>query len=799
MKRDWRLELTAFLLVGLFLSGVAPSEGVASSREPLRNGWRFLLQPGLDQSGFPTILRRRHHFQWIWGLLPDGHIDCSRLSDDLAWEEVRVPHTWNATDTHDAGNGYARGTGCYRRTLEPRPEWGGQRVRLRLLGAYARPKVYANGELLGTYHAGYTGALIELPQKLVDGVGPVRIDVELSNIHRIEVLPARFDPDFNLYGGLYREVFLEVVDPVHWRTDELWVQPRRRASGTWEVPLSLALVNSSRRPESVSLIARLRAPGGAIVARWSETREVAPGVRTQVSGLLEPVSKPRLWSPDSPSLYRVELELRRAGDLVEGWSTRVGFREARFDPEKGFFLNGASLRLRGVNRHQDAPGLGNALPAAMQAEDARRIKAMGANFVRTSHYPQHPAFLEACDEIGLLVFEEIASWKSTHEAEAFLEAGEAMFRAMLRRDRNHPSIIVWGMFNEGRSASLFERLLAIAAEEDPTRPVTYAEHRFEEALEEGVASLVSLHAINYDTEYLEEYRAALPEHAYFQSEVAVASRSQRGNWGKEIDQVLEIEEDLETLSKLDFLAGTTFWSFRDYGTERLAKPERTVHYSGVVDAWGNPKASYRYLQAAWGGNYEPVLLAPPTPSAMIHRRPRAYAALLEPQGRWIVAAASACPEMRLEADGAAPLSKRSKTSLFLWSLGERPKSLELSAVCDGKSVKSVWMEPGPPVALEVESSASAIPADGSRLGRVEVHVVDATGRRATNFFDSVTLQEEGPLRIRGPGGEPRIEIRGGVGAIYIEGVGSGRARLTVRSENLPSVEVPLEIIDAVEE
>jgi len=224
-----------------------------------------------------------------------------------------------------------------------------------------------------------------------------------------------------------------------------------------------------------------------------------------------------------------------------------------------------------------------------------------------------------------------------------------------------------------------------------------------------------------------------------------------------------------------------------------------VHYSGVVDAWGNPKASYRYLQAAWGGDYEPVLLAPPTPSAMIHRRPRAYAALLEPQGRWIVAAASACPEMRLEADGAAPLSKRSKTSLFLWSLGEKPKSLELSAVCDGKSIKSVWMEPGPPAALEVELNASAIPADGSWLGRVEVQVVDATGRRVTNFFALVTLQKEGPLRIRGPGGEPRIEIRGGVGAIYIEGVGSGRARLTARSENLPSVEVPLEIIDAVEE
>ncbi len=743
------------LAAGIALVAIAAAASPARAEAPRRaltDGWRFQLAP---------------------------RASCAAIAkDDAQWRSVRLPHTWNDVDTFDAHVGYERDRGCYRLDLESRGEWAGKLVRLRFLGAYASARLWLDGTELGRFDGDFTGFHADVPaERLLDGgrARPFTLDVEVDNRASKSVLPGRPDPDYNLYGGLYREAHLEVLDPLHVEPEATFARPAPMNDGVWLVPVTVGLANAGAAAVNAEVELDLTAPDGSVEAHGAGRVEVPAGGAARVEIDLGPLDHPALWSPAQPALHEVHVRLRRGVALGDEHRFAIGLRTARFDAERGFLLNGAPLALRGANRHQDFPGMGSALPAGFQELDARVLKSMGGNFVRTSHYPQHPAFLDACDRLGVVVFEEIATWK-TVGGRGFQDAAARMMQAMIERDRNHPSIVLWGMMNEGRSAPMFERLRKIAAGADPTRGVGYAEHRFERALSKKTAGLADAIGLNYRPERYAEFKEAFPAGAFFVSEHTNRSHTTRGDLAAELIQVRFIDADLNTYAALPWLGGHALWSLHDYGTERPGKKTRTIHTSGAVDAARVPRASYRYLAARWSEVPRAEILLPPVTS-------EAFAATKAPgggeplaAGTVVVPIATNCRGgVTLTADGVERGSKAGKP-LLEWTLTSPPSRLDVRAECgDGRIAEARWEKPGPGVRLVLTSDVPDVPRDGSNAALVNVRVEDAAGRLASDWSGDVIVTTTRAGRAVTIGDRGRVPIAGGLGAFAVEST-AGAAR-----------------------
>ena len=257
-----------------------------------------------------------------------------------------------------------------------------------------------------------------------------------------------------------------------------------------------------------------------------------------------------------------------------------------------------------MNRHQDLPGLGNAIPASLQSYDVELLKETGCNYVRCSHYPMHPAFLDACDRLGILVYEEIASWQHVG-GELFARNARQMMAEMISRDRHHPSIIFWGLLNEGRSYDLFKSLHETAHRHDPWRMTVYAENEPEKGMELGTVHIPDVIGLNYKVPHLDELREVLKGIRLINSEHSNANIDERG--GKELydhseNELWQMEKvlyDINEFSKREWMAGSALWCMHDYGTDY--EPTWPMHESGVFDAWRVPKSAAWGIRARWAG------------------------------------------------------------------------------------------------------------------------------------------------------------------------------------------------------
>jgi beta-galactosidase/beta-glucuronidase len=329
----------------------------------------------------------------------------SHSYDDSLWESISVPHCFNADDTWMPKRGYYRGPTWYRRSL---PAIAEGRVELDVLGAFQVTDAWINGEYLGQFMGGFTGFTADLTPHLKRD-GSDLLAMRVTNEHDPEILPGRERPDYNLYGGVYREVYLRVTDPLHIPDRGIMINLPEVSAESGQATVDVLVRNDRTDAVSGSLSASITAPDGTVVSTASAEYSVDAGTEVIVSIPVPPVKNPTLWSEKTPLLHSVAVSLSDESCVVDADSVNFGFRWYRFDADKGFFLNGVQTKLRGMNRHQDLPGLGNAIPASFQSYDVEVLKDAGANYVRCSHYPMHPAFLDACDQLGVLVFEEIAS------------------------------------------------------------------------------------------------------------------------------------------------------------------------------------------------------------------------------------------------------------------------------------------------------------------------------------------------------------------------------------------------------
>jgi beta-galactosidase len=417
---------------------------------------------------------------WKFYRCDDKTIDSLIFNDtdynDLNWEKVSIPHT-PALEPLVVNNQW-QGICWYRKNFNLDPSFNGKKIFLEFEGAMQIADVWINGVYKVTHYGGYLPFTIDLTDQVFFDRENI-IAIRLDNRDNAEVPPGKAlkTLDFCLYGGLYRNVNLHVTDRLH-ITDPVYAG--KEAGGgifarTLEcsgelarIEVQIQVINEFPQEQTFTVLTQLFDDKNDLVAEnQSEFFSLQSMQEKHITKTLD-VPRPRLWHPNSPNLYRLNSKIQQADRIVDEIKTKIGLRKISFTAADGFIINGRKLYIRGTNRHQEYPYIGYALPDNANRRDALEIKKAGFNFVRLSHYPQSPSFLNACDELGILVMDAIPGWQFFGDKK-FQDRSYQDCKDMIRRDRNHPSVIAWEVsLNESAMNNEFmANCQAIAHQEYP--------------------------------------------------------------------------------------------------------------------------------------------------------------------------------------------------------------------------------------------------------------------------------------------------------------------------------------------
>ena len=501
-----------------------------------------------------------------------------------AGTSVRLPHTVAECPQHYADhNGYQMVCG-YRRKLDLGEELAGKHIFLQFDGAAHIATVYLNGRELVSHRCGYTGFRVEITEEAVLG-GENLLAVKLDTTENPEVPPFGFVIDYLTYGGLYREVWLDVKEKSY--IEDLYITTPDLTT----LKIKPAFHNAS---DCIVLVELLK--GERQLVRKAFT---TVGVITIDCPMVKP------WDCDHPILYTCRVSLLKIGKVLDVQEVKVGFRTAEFK-EDGFYLNGKKTFLRGLNRHQCFPYVGYAAPESLQRQDARILKEeLNCVAVRTSHYPQSHHFIDECDRLGLLVFTEIPGWQHIG-GEAWKHQAVENTREMVRQYRNHPSIILWGVrINESRdNDELYKLTNAVARETDPSRAISGVRNFEKSSLLEDV------YAYNDFSHTGRNPGCKSKKAVMTDKKKALMITEHNGHmfptkafdsWEKRQEQALRHLRVLNDAAAGGEHAGCFGWCMFDYATHKDFGSGDRICYHGVMDAFRNPKlAAYAYASQGEG-------------------------------------------------------------------------------------------------------------------------------------------------------------------------------------------------------
>lgn len=403
---------------------------------------------------------------------------------------VDLPHTWNAQDALSGKIDYKRGIGNYEKNLFIRPEWKGKRLFIRFEGVNNIADVFINRRHIGEHRGGYGAFIFEITGKVEYGKEN-SILVRVNNGEQLDIMP--LVGDFNFYGGIYRDVHLLITDetcisPLDYASPGVRLIQDSVSHRYAKVRATVDLSNGSSGNQKVELNVRLL-DGQRVVKEGTKNVNLS-GNEVMQQELTFEIDQPHLWNGrQDPFLYQAEVTLFRNGQMVDRVTQPLGLRFYRIDPDKGFFLNGKHLPLQGVCRHQDRSEVGNALRPQHHEEDVALMLEMGVNAVRLAHYPQATYFYDLMDKNGIIVWAEIPfvgpggyNDKGFVDLPAFRANGKEQLKELIRQHYNHPSICVWGLFNEltelgDNPVEYIKELNVLAHQEDTTRPTTSASNQ----------------------------------------------------------------------------------------------------------------------------------------------------------------------------------------------------------------------------------------------------------------------------------------------------------------------------------
>lgn len=554
--------------------------------------------------------------------------------------EVRVdlPHTWNAQDALSGKIDYKRGIGNYEKNLFIRSEWKGKRLFIRFEGVNNIADVFVNRRHIGEHRGGYGAFIFEITGKVEYGKEN-SILVRVNNGEQLDIMP--LVGDFNFYGGIYRDVHLLIIDetcisPLNYASPGVRLIQDSVSHKYAKVRAVVDLSNGGSGNREVELNVRLL-DGQRVVKEGTKKVNLSGNAAMQQEFTFE-IDQPHLWNGrQDPFLYQAEVILSRNGQMVDRVIQPLGLRFYRIDPDKGFFLNGKHLPLQGVCRHQDRSEVGNALRPQHHEEDAALMLEMGVNAVRLAHYPQATYFYDLMDKNGIIVWAEIPfvgpggyNDKGFVDLSAFRANGKEQLKELIRQHYNHPSICVWGVFNEltelgDNPVEYIKELNVLAHQEDPTRPTTSASNQMGDL--NFITDAIAWN--RYDGWYggtpadlgkwldrmhkdhpeiciaISEYGAGASIYHQQDSLVKTVPTSW---WHPENWQTYYHIENWKTISSRPYVWGSFVWNMFDFGAAHRTEGDRPgINDKGLVtfDRKVRKDAFYFY-KANWNGE-EPML------------------------------------------------------------------------------------------------------------------------------------------------------------------------------------------------
>ncbi len=722
-------------------------------------------------------MRAIYPFNDGWLFLPQQVTDSA---PDSAFEAVTLPHS-NAllpvNHFHDAEYQFIS---TYRKRFHLPEALDGRRLYLDFEGAMLATTVSINGHALDEHKGGYTPFSYDITDYLhADGENV--LTVHLDSTERPDIPPFGYVVDYLTFGGIYREVHLRYVAPTH--ITNARVKVADPLSPVQRISVDVFL-NHAALPGYALHAEIINEPGNAGIATHT-LDDVAQ------AALILPDHALDLWTLENPRLYSVRVTLTDAnGHVLDVYTTRFGVREAVFRDD-GFYLNGERVFLRGLNRHQTYPTIGAAAPARLQRKDAEIIKhELGCNIVRTSHYPQSKHFLNRCDEIGLLVFEEIPGWQHIGD-EAWQAVSLRDVQVMIERDWNHPSIVVWGVrINESwDNTDFYTRTNALARQLDPTRQTTGV--RFwpdSELLEDVYGYNDFTNAVLEPTHtpwLITEFNGHMFPTKTFDNEE------------RQVEHAIRHARIQAQAIGTGGVSGAIGWCAFDYNTHKEFGSGDRICYHGVMDIFRLPKYA-AYVYASQIAPTERVVLHAATIWAMGDR---------SAGGNDPLYIFSNCDEIDVYAgkDHIGRFAPNHEEFPYLphppfkvtglgmrW--GEEFGDLHVIGYVDGAQVAEQWVAcDGQPERIVLSADDAELHADGADMTRIIFKVVDCYGNRLPYTRSILTLTLETDTAAQLIGENPTVAV-GGQGAVYLKaGRQAGAVTVTASAHRLSPVSVQIKV------
>ena len=681
---------------------------------------------------------------------------------DVAWRSLDLPHDWvielpfdkNADMSHGyraVGPGFETNSiGWYRRGFELPKADEGKRIWLTFDGVYRDATVWVNGWIVRRHEGGYYPFREDITEVVKFGK---------RNVIAVKVDATKFEGWFYEGAGIYRHAWLEKTAPVALAPDGIFVYSQFKnnvPAGAAGIHVEADVLNKLTNAVKAVVNCEVISPDGKSVAKFKASQQVGGKLQATLK-LQSKVSSPVLWSPESPKLYKLITTVSVDGKTVDQKETIFGIRTAVFDADKGFLLNGKPCPIYGVCNHQDHAGVGAAIPDALQEFRIQQLKKFGCNGIRTSHNPPTPELLDGCDRLGMLVMDESRLLGSDSE-------NMRKWDVLIRRDRNHPSIIIWSVANEEFTVQATPQGGDVAGvmqdyvhRLDPTRPVTYAAPQGDTV--GGINSVIEVRGWNYHIgPAMDKYHAKHPQQANVGTEQG-STTGTRGIYEKDPvrgyvvaydepphPRVQRAEEWWSWFADRPWLSGGFVWTGFDYRGEPTPYrwPNINSHF-GILDMCGFPKDNFYYYQAWW------------TTNTVLHLLPHWNWPGREGQ-EFRVDALSNCKEVELFLNGESLGRKTMKpNSKLTWKVKYAPGTLSAKGYdAAGKVIAEAKRETtGDATRLLLTPDRKTINADGEDVSVFTVAAFDAQGRFVPVAQNKINFALAGAGKIIGVGnGDP---------------------------------------------
>lgn len=745
-----------------------------------------LQQSSLSEASGRLILPINRNWRYNRSVVAGAH---EKNFDDSAFERVVVPHTNVKLPWHSFDDKAYEFVSLYRRRFRLPPEARGRHVFVDFEGVMTASTVWINGVQLGEYKGGYTPFSFDLTPHL-DFAGENVLAIEVDSTERPDIPPFGYQIDYLTFGGIYREVSLRVVPGTFIKN--IFARPKDGTTTHPRVEVDCYVQHLEELREALTLEVELR-DGEQVLAKTTQRLPASAATKESVAYpvVLENLGRVKLWDLTNPNLYAVHVRLVRGPELVDRDLRRIGFREAQFT-DHGFELNGKIIKLRGLDRHQTFPFVGQAMPGRVQRSDAVILrKKLKCNIVRTSHYPQSRHFLDACDEMGLLALEEIPGWQHIGD-EAWKLISIDNVKRMIERDWNHPSIILWGVrINESKDDhDFYTRTNALAHKLDPTRQTGGIRYFQESEFLEDVFTMndfgFPLKPPNH-TRYL---NTEFVGHTYPTKTIDDKERL--------MEHTVRHARIHDQLASNPQYAGGIGWCAFDYNTHSDFGSGDRICYHGVTDIFREPKPAAGFYRSQCDPTEEVVL------EPAFH-----WARGDESIGFTKAMVCSNCDHLKFyiggklvaEADADKTQFPHLRYAPFTVDLEKAVSNwgdLRIDGYLQGKQVITKTLSgKGIDQKFALLPDDTRLNADGADSTRVVLRVTDEFGAIRPFANDAIKLQLDGPAELIG---DNPFALIGGTGAIWIRAKEQpGTVRLTATHPVLGTQQLQFELVTVAPE